>query len=299
MISCPSVEKRVIRTHYNLATPFYRLLWGRHIHHGLWEGSESPAEAQLKLTQTLSREAGLQGGERVLDVGCGMGGSSIYLAKTLGCHVTGITLSSVQRRWASVAARLNGVGGKTRFLATDAESVEFEPASFDAVWSVECTEHLFDKPAFFRRVAGWLRPGGRVAICAWQAGDGHLTADAERQVYDVCEGFFCPSLGSSEDYRGWFTDAGLHIDRYFDWTSRVAQTWEICERRARFTGVHLLARWIDKDQLMFLERFRTILRAYQSGAMTYGCWVATKPGGGPSDSTAATAATPLAATASA
>ncbi len=44
MISCPSVEKRVIRTHYNLATPFYRLLWGRHIHHGLWEGSESPAE---------------------------------------------------------------------------------------------------------------------------------------------------------------------------------------------------------------------------------------------------------------
>ncbi len=113
MISCPSVEKRVIRTHYNLATPFYRLLWGRHIHHGLWEGSESPAEAQLKLTQTLSREAGLQGGERVLDVGCGMGGSSIYLAKTLGCHVTGITLSSVQRRWASVAARLNGVGGKT------------------------------------------------------------------------------------------------------------------------------------------------------------------------------------------
>jgi tocopherol O-methyltransferase len=188
MISCPSVEKRVIRTHYNLATPFYRLLWGRHIHHGLWEGSESPAEAQLKLTQTLSREAGLQGGERVLDVGCGMGGSSIYLAKTLGCHVTGITLSSVQRRWASVAARLNGVGRKTRFLATDAESVEFEPASFDAVWSVECTEHLFDKPAFFRRVAGWLRPGGRVAICAWQAGDGHLTADAERQCTTSARG---------------------------------------------------------------------------------------------------------------
>ncbi len=253
----------------------------------------------MKLTQTLSREAGLQGGERVLDVGCGMGGSSIYLAKTLGCHVTGITLSSVQRRWASVAARLNGVGGKTRFLATDAESVEFEPASFDAVWSVECTEHLFDKPAFFRRVAGWLRPGGRVAICAWQAGDGQLTADAERQVFDVCEGFFCPSLGSSEDYRGWFTDAGMHVDRYFDWTSRVAKTWEICERRARFTGVHLLARWIDKDQLMFLERFRTILRAYQSGAMTYGCWVATKPGGAATDSTAATAATPLAVTTSA
>ncbi len=59
MISCPSIEKRVIRSHYDLATPFYRLFWGRHIHHGLWEGSESPAEAQLKLTDTVIREAGL------------------------------------------------------------------------------------------------------------------------------------------------------------------------------------------------------------------------------------------------
>ena len=175
-----------------------------------------------------------------------MGGSSIYLAKTLGCDVTGVTLSSVQRGWAALAARMNGVSRKTRFLATDAETVQFEPESFDVVWSVECTEHLFDKPAFFRRVAGWLRPGGRVAICAWQAGDGRLSADAERQVYDVCEGFFCPSLGSSEDYRGWFTDAGLHVDRYLDWTSRVAQTWEICAP-ARSVHSRSLAGSVDRQ----------------------------------------------------
>jgi tocopherol O-methyltransferase len=150
MISCPTVEKRVIRSHYNLATPFYRLLWGRHIHHGLWEGSESPAEAQLKLTQTLVREAGIRGGERVLDVGCGMGGSSIYLAKTLGCDVTGVTLSPVQRGWAAMAARLNGVGRKTRFLATDAETVQL--ASL--------------------RQAGLLSPSGRMA--ASRRAGGHL-----------------------------------------------------------------------------------------------------------------------------
>src|ERR1700722_6079004 len=100
MICCPTVEKRVIRTHYNLATPFYRLLWGRHIHHGLWEGSESPSEAQLKLTQTLIREAGIQGGERVLDVGCGMGGSSVHLPKTWGGEDTGTKTTQGRRRGA-------------------------------------------------------------------------------------------------------------------------------------------------------------------------------------------------------
>jgi tocopherol O-methyltransferase len=277
MISCPTVEKDVIRSHYDLATPFYRLFWGRHIHHGLWEGTESPKEAQQKLTDSVIREAGIRGGERVLDVGCGMGGSSIHLAKALGCDVTGITLSPVQRRWASFAARWNRVGSRARFRTADAEKVEFEPASFDVVWSIECTEHLFDKPAFFRRVASWLKPGGRAAICAWQAGNGTLSDEARQQVYDVCEGFFCPSLGNREDYHGWFTDAGLKVERYFDWTSRVAQTWEICSRRVERSRIHWLARLVDPNQFMFLERFQTILKAYRSGAMAYGCWVASKP----------------------
>src|SRR6476646_7832067 len=102
MINCPSVEKRLIRGHYNLATPFYRLLWGPHIHHGLWTAKESAATAQLQLTNRLAALAGIAAGQRVVDVGCGMGASSIHLAKTRGCHCLGITVSPVQRRWASI-----------------------------------------------------------------------------------------------------------------------------------------------------------------------------------------------------
>ena len=54
MLSCPLVEKRVIRGHYNLSTPFYRLLWGPHIHHGYWEADETPRTAQLQLTERLA-----------------------------------------------------------------------------------------------------------------------------------------------------------------------------------------------------------------------------------------------------
>jgi len=277
MISCTTVRKPVIRRHYNVTTPFYRLLWGRHLHHGLFEADATPQAAQQKLTDRLIQEAGVQRGDHVLDVGCGMGGSSVYLAQSLDCDVTGITLSPVQRRWANWTSTWHGVRGQTDFQVQDAETADFGRESFHIVWSIECTEHLFDKPAFFRRAATWLQPGGRMAICAWLEGDTHTTGASAQQVRDVCEGFFCPSLGSMEDYQEWMTKAGLTVDRSNDWTTSVARTWEICQTRVKRTGARRLARLFGANMTMFLDRFDTILDAYQSGAMQYGCFVATKP----------------------
>lgn len=274
MMICPTVRKDDIRRHYDLTTIFYRLLWGRHIHHGLWDGSESPRVAQRHLTETLARLAGLTASDRVLDIGCGMGGSSVQLARKLGCHVTGVTISPFQRRWAATAARFHGAGEKTRFLCADAEAVDFEPHSFDVVWSIECTEHLFDKPRFFLRAADWLRPGGRLAVCAWLAAD-QLTEQADiLRLHDVCEGFLCPSLGSRIDYSAWMRNAGFTELQYEDWTDRVARTWEICLRRVRRTGMRWLAHLFDESTVRFLERFETILEAYRTGVMRYGCFVA-------------------------
>lgn len=277
MIHCPAVRKDVIRWHYDLSTLFYRLLWGRHIHHGLWDAGESPAVAQQKLTETLAAAAGIRGGERVLDVGCGMGGSSIFLAKRHSCRVSGVTLSPLQRFWATTSAQVQRVSRLTDFRCADAEQAAFAAESFDVVWSIECTEHLFDKPKFFQRAAEWLRPGGRVAVCAWLAGNPLDREEQRKLVYDVCEGFFCPSLGTRDNYQDWLRDAGLVVERSDLWTERVMRTWEVCINRVRWTGVGLLGRVIDRDTDMFLRRFQTILAAYRSGAMQYGCFVARKP----------------------
>lgn len=276
MLTCPTIEKRGIRAHYDFATPFYRLFWGPHIHHGLWEADESPRTAQAQLIERMASLAQVGRGHKLLDIGCGMGGSSIHLARTRECTSVGVTLSRIQRRWAAVSAVLHGVRHRTDFHQADAEAVEFPPESFHVVWSIECTEHLFDKPRFFQRAASWLKPGGTMAICAWLAGE-QLDRSQVRQVYDVCEGFLCPSLGTRADYMAWLHAAGLTVVEVRDWTHNVKRTWEICHRRIERTQMRRLARWIDRDTTMFLNRFSTILAAYNSGAMEYGCFIARKP----------------------
>ena len=275
MLSCPTVQKRVIRGHYDLTTPFYRLFWGPHIHHGLWEANESPRAAQLQLTEKLATLARITAGQQLVDIGCGMGASSIHLAKTRDARCLGVTISPLQRRWASLSAKWHGVARKVEFRCADAEQVEIPEGTRDVVWSVECTEHLFDKPRFFERAASWLKPGGTMAICAWLAGDTSDAAQA-RQVHDVCEGFFCPSLGTSDDYTQWMGHAGLRVEHCLDWTLRVSRTWEICRDRVRRSGVRWIAPFLGYESALFLDRFDAILDAYRSGAMKYGCFVARK-----------------------
>jgi tocopherol O-methyltransferase len=276
MISVDGIRKESIRSHYQLGTLFYRLLWGPHIHHGLWQGDESPAVAQVQLTDTLAEMVGIDAGDEVVDVGCGMGGSSIRLAKEYGASVTGVTLSPVQARWAATSAFFKGARKRTRFMAQDAEKVQFVPETFDVLWSIECTEHLFDKPAFFKKAIDWLRPGGRLAICVWFEGDDTTRPGHRELCEEVCRRFVCPSLGTPADYVSWIEPHGMEVIEQVDWTDRVARTWEICKQRVERTGVRHLAKWVDQEQVAFIDGFDALLNAYRTRAMQYGAIVARK-----------------------
>jgi tocopherol O-methyltransferase len=126
-------DKQKIIEHYDVISPYYQELWGNHIHHGLWiRGDESKEEAQDQLIDYVAGKAGIAAGAAILDIGCGFGGTSIYLSKHYRAATTGITISEVQVQMAKEAAAKEGAN--SRFLCMDAEAMTFD-APFDVLWS--------------------------------------------------------------------------------------------------------------------------------------------------------------------
>ena len=128
-----------IKEHYDKCSTYYQQLWGQHIHHGLWRpGNEglTKEEAQEALVDSLLNAAELPEQSKVLDVGCGVGGTSIKLALA-GHQVTGVSLSGEQIAMATTNAAT--AGATVRFLEMDGEALSFpgEDGSFDAVWISE------------------------------------------------------------------------------------------------------------------------------------------------------------------
>ena len=270
-----SVTNSAIRKHYDRLSILYRTFWGDHIHHGLWEHARTAKEAQIALIERLAAKAKIQPGWHVLDVGCGLGGSSIWLAQNLACSVLGVTISPVQLDIAKRRAFRQRVAGQVQFRLEDANFLTYEN-SFNCVWIIECSEHLFDKADFLRRAAAALRPGGVLALCAWVMSDGPLADSGRDLIARVCHGMLCPSLGTNREYCQWITDAGLCLRTSDDITAAVSKTWDVCRNITEKPVVREILKNAESDTLQFVAAFSDIAHAYAGGLMGYGMFAAVK-----------------------
>ena len=149
-------------------------LWGEHIHLGFYPLGKKNIDfrkAKVQFVHELVKWSGLDKlpkGSRVLDVGCGIGGSSRILAKYYGFNVTGITISPAQVKRARelTPSELN-----CNFQVMDALNLRFEDGSFDAVWSVEAGAHMNDKTKFADEMLRTLRPAGYLVLADWNSRD--------------------------------------------------------------------------------------------------------------------------------
>tara|TARA_Y100001968_G_scaffold242422_1_gene226074 strand:+ start:1533 stop:2468 length:936 start_codon:yes stop_codon:yes gene_type:complete len=149
-------------------------LWGEHIHLGYYNYPSAKNDfrkAKIEFVHQLVRWSGLDSlprGSRILDIGCGIGGSARILANDYGFDVLGITISPQQVRRAN---ELTQEGTRCRFEVMDAMDLQLEKGSFDGVWSVEAGPHIPDKQIFADQMLRVLRPGGVLALADWNRRD--------------------------------------------------------------------------------------------------------------------------------
>src|SRR5260370_23581067 len=159
-----SNDNHKIIEHYDVLGPLYRSVWGEHLHHGYWiRGDESKEQAHLQLVEHLATLANIQPNSNILDIACGIGASSLYLAKEFHASVTGITISPVQIEMAKQGAKEKHLDAT--FLLMDAEAMNFQ-LQFDLLWSVESISHYQDRRKFFAAAAKLLNPYGPFATPA-------------------------------------------------------------------------------------------------------------------------------------
>ena len=135
------------------------------LHYGIWDATtRNLSDAIINTNAQLARMGNISQKDIILDAGCGVGGSAIFLAKKYGCEVTGITLSQRQVATATGFARKNTVEHLVRFQTADYTQTRFPDNHFDVVWAIESMQTAANKSSFFKEISRILQPGGRLLI---------------------------------------------------------------------------------------------------------------------------------------
>lgn len=152
--------------HYEVPTRFYQLSLGRRLKYssGLWDDSVTTLdEAEERMLALTCERAGLADGQQILELGCGWGSLSLWMAEHFpGARITAVSNSRTQKEHIDAMAAARGFTNLE--IITQDMNVFTIDRQFDRVVSVEMFEHMKNYQLLLRKVAGWLVPGGRLFV---------------------------------------------------------------------------------------------------------------------------------------
>jgi tocopherol O-methyltransferase len=267
----------------------YRVLWlnpdNLAVHFGYTDDStRGHTDALKNMNRVLAERVKIQPGERVLDAGCGIGGSSLWLAAERSADVVGITLAAKQVEMARGYAARRGLSDQVHFEQADFTATPFPDASFDIVWAVESLCHAPRKAAFYREAARLLRPGGRVVVADFVRAARPLDRTGEWLLHEWLAGWAVPDIDTPDEHLLHLAQAGFANTQLDDVTAHTRPSLRRLYRMAYWTyPLALLGRVTGIRSAVQHGNVIASIRQYQAlqhGAWFYSILSATKPAAG-------------------
>ena len=229
-----------VEQYYDLSQTHYNRVWdlkrSRSLHYGYWDSStKNFHEALLNINKILAAKAGIKKEDKVLDAGCGIGGSSLWLAKNIGCNVTGISLSAKQVETANNLAKHEILQTLAKFEQQDFTATKYEAESFDIIWAIESVCHANDKSKFINEAYRLLKKGGRLILADFFKKENLAGCNAEL-IKQWANGWAIDDFATIEEFNDQLKDAGFIDNTFEDATNKIIPSAKRLYR-AYFPGI--------------------------------------------------------------
>ena len=245
-----------IKKYYSDTQFEYKLVWNWRskntpaLHFGYYdEKARDHHRSVIRANEVLADFGGIQKGARIIDAGCGLGHSTLWLGEHYDARVTGITIVPRQVETMKKFIEKKGIRN-VDFLEASYFDMPFENNSVDVVWAIEAVCHAQDKSQFYREAFRVLKPGGKLLIGENLRTARPLDEEKERLLKYIFNSWAIPDLDTENEHRAHANAAGFRSFTNKDVTSHMLISYrnleEMCKRWAWLTKLLYAFRIISK-----------------------------------------------------
>ena len=217
----------MVKDYYLINTDLYLEFWHEHFHPAIWsDPNDSLEEALLKTHEMYVTDARISKSDHVVDLGCGVGAFSFFIARSIGCCVTGINLSKYQIQIANKKKRQLKLDN-VEFIEMDIMDMKKIQDKYDAAFLIDVGVHFPDKKKAFQNIYKILKDDSRLVIGDWLQKDSPSRFERTVFLEPFCQYWAFPYMISLPQYKKILSDIGFEVLKAEDMSKEVKRNWDL------------------------------------------------------------------------